>query len=53
MDIWELGAAVRKARKEMGLTQQELATRAEVSRGRIDGIENERLADIVLIFAEK
>lgn len=49
MDIWTLGEAVRKARKELGLTQKELADRAEVSRGRVEGLENERLADIGLM----
>jgi transcriptional regulator with XRE-family HTH domain len=48
MDIWTLGEAVRKARKKLGLTQKELADRAEVSRGRVEGLENERLGDIGL-----
>jgi transcriptional regulator with XRE-family HTH domain len=53
VDIWDLGEAVRKARKEMGLTQQELADRAGVARGRVDGLENERLADIGLVTLSK
>jgi len=53
MDIWDLGQAVRKTRKAMGLTQQELANRAGVARGRIDGLENERLADIGFVTLSK
>lgn len=53
MDIWTLGEAVRKARKELGLTQKELAARAEVSRGRVEGLENERLGDIGLMTVLK
>jgi transcriptional regulator with XRE-family HTH domain len=53
MDIWDLSGAVRKARKEMGLTQQQLADRAGVARGRVDGLENERLADIGLMTLSK
>jgi transcriptional regulator with XRE-family HTH domain len=53
MDIWTLGEAVRKARQEMGLTQKDLATRAEVSRGRVEGLENERLGDIGLMTLVK
>lgn len=53
MDIWILGEAVRKARKELGLTQQQVADRAEVSRGRVEGLENERLGDIGLMTVLK
>lgn len=48
MDIWDLGAAVRTARRQRGLTQQQLADRAGVARNRVEGLENERLADIGL-----
>lgn len=48
MDIWTLGAAVRASRKEKGLTQKQLADRAGVARNRVEGLENERLADIGL-----
>lgn len=53
MDIWDLGEAVREARRAMGLTQQQLADRAGVARGRVEGLENERLADIGLSTLSK
>lgn len=42
----ELGAAVRRRRKEMGLSQQQLADLAELSRATINELETGRLKDL-------
>jgi transcriptional regulator with XRE-family HTH domain len=45
MDLTEIGERIRTARKERGWTQSRLATAANVSRARIDAIENGRASD--------
>lgn len=46
MDLEEIGARLRAARKARGLTQTALGERAGVSRAQIDRLENGRLADV-------
>jgi transcriptional regulator with XRE-family HTH domain len=45
MDLSEIGECIRSTRKERGWTQSRLATAANVSRARIDAIENGRAPD--------
>ena len=45
-DLSTIGEAVRKRRKELGLSQQELAEMANVARNRIAPLENDRLPEI-------
>jgi transcriptional regulator with XRE-family HTH domain len=45
-DLSTIGEAVRKRRKELGLSQQELAQLANVARNRIAPLENDRLPEI-------
>jgi transcriptional regulator with XRE-family HTH domain len=45
-DLSTIGEAVRKRRKELGLSQQELAELANVARNRIAPLENDRLPEI-------
>lgn len=45
MDLIEIGQRIRIARRERGWTQSRLATGANVSRARIDAIENGRASD--------
>lgn len=53
MDIEALSIALRNARKSSGLTQAALATRAGVSQSRLDAIENNRVADVGMVFVLK
>lgn len=46
IDLSTIGEAVRTRRKELGLSQQELAERANVARNRIAPLENDRLPEI-------
>jgi transcriptional regulator with XRE-family HTH domain len=46
IDLSAIGEAVRKRRKELGLSQQELAELANVARNRIAPLENDRLPEI-------
>lgn len=46
IDLSTIGEAVRKRRKELGLSQQELAELANVARNRIAPLENDRLPEI-------
>lgn len=46
IDLGTIGEAVRKRRKELGLSQQELAELANVARNRIAPLENDRLPEI-------
>ena len=46
MDLFDIGAEVKLARKAAGFTQTQLAERAGVARNRIDGLENNRLPEI-------
>ena len=45
MDLTEIGARIRARRKERGWTQARLAAASNVSRARIDAIENARAPD--------
>jgi transcriptional regulator with XRE-family HTH domain len=45
MDLTEIGKRIRSERKQRGWTQARLATAANVSRARIDAIENGRASD--------
>ncbi len=46
IDLVAIGAAVRKRRLELGLSQRELAALANVARNRIAPLENARLPEI-------
>jgi transcriptional regulator with XRE-family HTH domain len=46
IDLSTIGARVRERRKELGLTQQQLADRAQVARNRIAPLETDRLPEI-------
>lgn len=46
IDLSTVGEAVRRRRKELGLSQQELAELANVARNRIAPLENDRLPEI-------
>jgi transcriptional regulator with XRE-family HTH domain len=45
-DLTELGAQIKRTRRSLELTRDELAKRAGVSRARIEALENLRAADI-------
>lgn len=45
-DLLEIAAAVKQRRKELGITQRELAARARVARNRVEALEAERLPEI-------
>ena len=45
-DLTELGERIKQARKHLKLTREQLATRARVSRARIEALENLRAPDI-------
>ncbi len=45
MDLIEIGEKVRQARRERGWSQKQLSTVSEVSRARIDALENGRAAE--------
>jgi transcriptional regulator with XRE-family HTH domain len=44
--LTDLGAQVKRARRSLKLTRDELAKRAGVSRARIEALENQRAPDI-------
>lgn len=44
--MYELGALIKKLRKDAGLTQAELAARHRMSRATISGIENGTINEI-------
>ena len=46
MSLFQFGKYIGGARKEQGLSQIDLATRAGLSRATIDALENGRAADI-------
>ena len=46
IDLSDIGQAVKKRRKELGLSQQDLAKLAKVARNRIAPLETERLPEI-------
>ena len=46
MSLGQLGKSISDARREQGLRQVDLATRAALSRATIDALENGRAADI-------
>ena len=45
-DLIELGQAVRQRRKELGLSREQLAAAAGVSRARIEALENARAVEM-------
>jgi transcriptional regulator with XRE-family HTH domain len=45
-DLIELGALIKEARRQRGLTQTELAKRSGVSRARLEALENARITGI-------
>ncbi len=45
-DLAEVGGAVRQRRKELGLSREQLATAAGVSRARIEALENGRAVEM-------
>ena len=45
-DLLEVGAKVKALRRERGLTRDQLAARARVSRARIEALENERAPEM-------
>lgn len=46
MDIFDYGERVREERKARGMTQDELAEKAGLSRGRLNRIENGQIFDM-------
>ena len=46
MDLIELGARIKRARKSKGWSQTRLAQAAGVSRARLEALENARIAEI-------
>ena len=46
VDLTELGERIKQARKHLKLTREQLATKARVSRARIEALENLRAPDI-------
>ena len=46
IDLGNIGQAVKKRRKELGLSQHDLAKLAKVARNRIAPLETERLPEI-------
>lgn len=46
MDLIELGARIKAARKQKGWSQTKLAQAAGVSRARLEALENARIAEI-------
>lgn len=44
--LLDVAAIVRQSRKQLGLTQRELAARANVARNRVEGLEAKRLPEI-------
>ena len=46
MDMIEIGAAIREARKQRRLTQQQLGEQLGMSRATISGIETGRIAEV-------
>jgi transcriptional regulator with XRE-family HTH domain len=45
-DLVELGSLIKATRKDLKLSQTELAAKAGVSRARIEALENTRIAEI-------
>jgi transcriptional regulator with XRE-family HTH domain len=45
-DLVELGSLIKATRKNLKMSQTELATKAGVSRARIEALENTRIAEI-------
>ncbi len=45
-DLTELGQAIRQRRVELGLSREQLAKAADVSRARIEALENARAAEM-------
>jgi transcriptional regulator with XRE-family HTH domain len=50
MDLAEIGALIRKARKEKKLSQAELGVKSNVSRNTIEAIENARAPEAGLML---
>jgi transcriptional regulator with XRE-family HTH domain len=46
MDLVELGGRIKAARKTKGWSQTQLAQASDVSRARLEALENARLAEI-------
>ena len=46
MDMNEIGATVRRARKQRGLSQAELALKLGMSRATLSGIETGKIAEV-------
>jgi len=46
IDLSTIGRAIKQRRKELGLSQQELADLAKVARNRVAPLETERLPEI-------
>jgi transcriptional regulator with XRE-family HTH domain len=45
-DIFEIGETIKRARRDLRLSQSELSEVSGVSRGRIDALENGRVRDM-------
>jgi transcriptional regulator with XRE-family HTH domain len=46
LDLAELGAQIKRTRRSLKLTRDQLAERAGVSRARLEALENQRAADV-------
>lgn len=52
MILSELGESIKKLRKERGLTQEELAKTANISRATLSKLENGYLANISIVTVD-
>ena len=49
MNLLELGSTVKKLRKERGLTQENLAQQADISRATLSKLENGHIAQVSIV----
>jgi len=49
MNILDIGETVRRLRKERGMTQQDLAQKAHISRATLSKLENGHIAQISIV----
>ena len=49
MNLLELGSKVKELRKEKGITQEELAKQAKISRATLSKLENGNIAQVSIV----